>query len=172
MSKEKTKSGWSPLTHFTLMAALGVILAGNFAYELVRHGFSWISLALLLLALLVAAFSAADLKRFRLTPAGLAIQHLITRGTRIIPYASIEEIIQTHILKGRGHPGWEILRIRHQGRWDELKFFERAQRDDFLRRLEACRQGDIVNTVGQAELPAARVVTQSQDWVYPWRRAG
>lgn len=59
---------------------------------------------------------------------------------------------------------------------DELKFFIDEGRDTFLRRLEACRQGEIDGNVdhasGQAALPAARVVSESRDWVYPWRRVG
>lgn len=137
---DNKRAGWPPLVHFALMALLALALSGYFIHEFSSRGFSWKLALLLSMTLFVAMSSVTNLRRFRLAPAGIVIQHVLTRRTIIIPYASIEKIITTHTFKGRAQPAWQILRIQHRGRWDELRFFDRIKRDDFLRQLDSHRQ--------------------------------
>ena len=160
----------NPLIYFTLVFAAGIAMTTYCIWELIHTGFSAF---LLFFTLLIAAGTVSmglDLKRFRLTPGGLAVQHLFTRRTRVIPYEAIDQLSKTFQRGNQNTTSQELLKIRYDGRLETMRFFDREQRDEIHRRLEACRQGDIEGNVGQPELPSARVVTRSEGWIYPWRR--
>lgn len=159
----------SPVWYFALLLALSVALAGYFGFVFVRSGFAVTPLLLLLLFVAGTVMSARELERFRLAGDGLNIQHLITRRTRVIPYPAIEKLAADSEAEGHQTRAEFLLRVHHRDGVKTLRFYDRAERDSYHKRLEACRHGAVAENADRAELPRAQVVDQS--WTYPWRRA-
>ena len=160
----------APLIYFTVLFIVGLGMIAYYVWDLIHTGFSGGMLFFVLVLVAATTGLALELKRFRLTPGGLAVQHLLTRRTRVIPYATINQLTKTFLRGNQNTTSQELLKIRYDGRLETMRFFDREQRDEIYRRLEACRQGDVEGNVGQPELPSARVVTRSEGWIYPWRR--
>lgn len=160
----------APLIYFSVLCVFGIGMTSYYVWELIHKGFSGGMLFFVLVLAAATVGLALELKRFRLTPGGLAVQHLLTRRTRVIPYEAINDMFKDHQSGSRNTAKQELLEIHHNGRRETMRFFDREQRDEIHRRLEACRKGDIEGNVGQPELPKAQVVTRSEGWIYPWRR--
>jgi hypothetical protein len=159
----------SPVSYFALMLAISVALAGYFGVVFMRTGFSVMPLLFVLLFVAGTVIAASELKRFRLAADGLTIQNLLTRRTRVIPYPSIEKVARGFENESAERRAHYLLRVHHPGGVQNLRFFDRSDRDAYQERLEACRQGAVAENADRAELPRAQVV--GQDWTYPWRRA-
>ncbi|ACY15562.1 hypothetical protein [Haliangium ochraceum] len=159
----------SPISYFAVTCLGSIAMVAYFGHMFVTSGFDWMPFLLMLLFVSGAVLLALELKRFRLGLDGLAIQHLLTRRTRVIPYASMDKVVSTSERGGRQRREHFLVNIQHDKRVESVRFFEKDQRDGFRARLDACRQGEILANADPVELPQAKLA--QPDWIYPWRRS-